>query len=250
MTNSISGSPLLDTDTLIVNRDGVDYHTTRREVHPPICDFEELPGPPKPWDGNGYHYHILNNTEEMNLGWNFLQVWDVATELEIGATSTLPAGSNVVIQVTPVQHVFFDTKGNFEFGKYTDVSECRNCIGLSSPEFNTSVKHLNYTSEMTRLGGFSCAKFNQDVSHWDVSRVTDMSSMWSGCSAFNQPLDMWDVSSVQSGGFSYLFYAATAFDQDISNWCVTNQPDKPGNFDKNAGFEGQTAKQPQWGTCQ
>ena len=30
MTNSISGSPLLDTDILIVNRGGVDYQTTRR----------------------------------------------------------------------------------------------------------------------------------------------------------------------------------------------------------------------------
>ena len=170
-------------------------------------------------------------------------------QLEIGTTRKLPAGSNVVVRVTPVQFVYFQTDGNFEFGKYTDVSECRQSLSVVSPEFNTSAKYLNYTNEMTYMLGWNCPKFNQDVSHWDTSNVTDMRGCWSGCSAFNQPLDKWDVSKVRYGNMDGMFANATAFDQDISSWCVTNLPDKPWDFDKGAGFEGNDAKQPQWGTC-
>jgi len=46
-----------------------------------------------------------------------------------------------------------------------------------------------------------------------------------------------------------MFQSASAFNQDISGWCVTNINGKPYYFDTGSGFEGQTAKQPQWGTC-
>ena len=35
-----------------------------------------------------------------------------------------------------------------------------------------------------------------DISHWDVSSVTDMSRMFEEASSFNQPLNNWDVSNV------------------------------------------------------
>ena len=46
-----------------------------------------------------------------------------------------------------------------------------------------------------------------------------------------------------------MFLDATAFDQDISGWCVPGVSYDPPNFDTGSGFEGQTAKQPKWGTC-
>jgi hypothetical protein len=147
-----------DSDRILVYRNGVNYKSTIGELKEYILAPE-----PKPWDGNGYHYHILNNTEEMDLGWDFMGVWDVNTEQEIGTTRMLPAGSNVVVRVTPVQFLYFQTNGTFEFGEYTDVSECRQNVSLSSPEFNNSVQHLNYTSEMTSMLPWSCPKFNQDV---------------------------------------------------------------------------------------
>jgi surface protein len=36
---------------------------------------------------------------------------------------------------------------------------------------------------------YEAPAFNQNISDWDVSSVTDMSSMFFGASAFNQPLD-------------------------------------------------------------
>jgi surface protein len=39
-------------------------------------------------------------------------------------------------------------------------------------------------------------EFNQDISNWDVSNVTDMRRMFSGCFRFNQDIGGWDVSKV------------------------------------------------------
>jgi len=38
--------------------------------------------------------------------------------------------------------------------------------------------------------------FNQDISAWDVSSVTEMSGMFDGATSFNQDISAWDVSSV------------------------------------------------------
>ena len=46
----------------------------------------------------------------------------------------------------------------------------------------------------TFSGGLS--SFNQDLSAWDVSSVTNMQSMFSSASAFNGDIFSWDVSSV------------------------------------------------------
>jgi len=46
-----------------------------------------------------------------------------------------------------------------------------------------------------------------------------------------------------------MFYNASVFNQDISSWCVSKITSRPGSFDSKSGFKGQTALQPQWGTC-
>jgi len=40
-------------------------------------------------------------------------------------------------------------------------------------------------------------KFNGDISGWDVSKVEDMSGMFSGTSDFNGDIGGWDVSNVE-----------------------------------------------------
>ncbi len=67
--------------------------------------------------------------------------------------------------------------------------------------------------------------FNQDISGWDVSKVTDFSQTFNGAIAFNngqgaggvgtKPLS-WNTSAVTL--MNNMFYGATSFNQNIDNW--------------------------------
>ena len=58
-----------------------------------------------------------------------------------------------------------------------------------------------------------------NISHWDVSNVTNMEYMFMG-SEFNQDISAWDVSGVQD--MSYIFNDNLLFNQDLSGWDVSN----------------------------
>lgn len=65
---------------------------------------------------------------------------------------------------------------------------------------------------------WNCTEFNEDISHWDVSKVSDMSHMFHGCKKFNQPLDKWDIVSARD--MSYMFADAESFNQSLDMWNV------------------------------
>jgi hypothetical protein len=45
----------------------------------------------------------------------------------------------------------------------------------------------------------------------------------------------------------YMFYYATEFNQDISNWCVTNIASEPDDFSTDSPLS--ESNKPVWGTC-
>ncbi|WP_286757343.1 BspA family leucine-rich repeat surface protein, partial [Roseivirga sp. UBA838] len=84
-------------------------------------------------------------------------------------------------------------------------------------------------------GMFSGAEnFNDDISHWDVSRVTDMSEMFKSASSFNADLSNWDVSNVTN--MQEMFSGASAFNGDISQWDVSKVADMSGMFKGASSF--------------
>ena len=64
-----------------------------------------------------------------------------------------------------------------------------------------------------------CPSFNQPLAGWDVSKVTSMGGMFSGCISFNQPLAGWDVSKVTNMGG--MFSGCISFNQPLAGWDVS-----------------------------
>ena len=58
-----------------------------------------------------------------------------------------------------------------------------------------------------------------DVRFWDVSKVTDMSSLFFGLESFNENISSWDVSNVEY--MSFMFYDAKKFNSPL-RWDVRN----------------------------
>jgi len=101
----------------------------------------------------------------------------------------------------------------------TKVTDMVNMFADSS--FNQNISSWD-VSNVTDMGGmfFNAQSFNQPIGNWDVSNVTRMNSMFGDADAFNQLIGDWDVSSVTD--MNDMFYYAESFNQDIGSWDLSN----------------------------
>ena len=93
-------------------------------------------------------------------------------------------------------------------------SGCKNmqfASGIDTPDLS------KVTNMQSMFSG--CTSFNQPLNSWDVSKVTDMSYMFSDCTSFNQPLNSWDVSKVNN--MNAMFSGCTSFNQPLNSWDVS-----------------------------
>ena len=84
---------------------------------------------------------------------------------------------------------------------------------------NDNINNWQTLSLQTMRNMFtSAASFNQPLSGWNVSNVTDFSYVFQFATSFNQDINIWDVqyTNIFEGMFSY----ATAFDYPLSGWSV------------------------------
>ena len=102
---------------------------------------------------------------------------------------------------------------------------------------------VSNVTDMTTM--FMYSYFNQDIGSWDVSNVTDMVGMFLGATTFNQDISSWDVSSVTS--MDVMFKNASSFNQDLTQWCVSQFPTMPDEFSTNSVLA--ASNHPVWGTC-
>ena len=71
--------------------------------------------------------------------------------------------------------------------------------------------------------------FNEDISGWDVSSVSNMSGAFEGCTSFNQDLSPWNVQNVTN--MHALFYKCANFNQDLNSWNTSSCTDFSYIFD-------------------
>ena len=108
-------------------------------------------------------------------------------------------------------------KGIFEYTKfkYIDISD------WDVSNIKSMYSMFYWCDELESVG---------DLSNWDVSNVMLMYTMFSYCSKLKSLGDIsgWDVSSVTD--MRFMFKGCESFNQDISNWNVSNVRCRVGIF--------------------
>ncbi len=115
-----------------------------------------------------------------------------------------------------------------------DTIDAKDNLDADLNLINTSkIKDMSYLFsgfDSKTESGFSL--FNGDISKWDVSKVTNMISMFRNAATFNGDISNWDVSNVTTMNSMFRGIPANAdygtpqkpnkFNRDISNWDVSN----------------------------
>ena len=92
--------------------------------------------------------------------------------------------------------------------------------GASNMVYNaTDMPDLSRVTDMSSMFN-SATSFDGDLSSWNVSSVTVTTNMFRSATSFNQPLNNWDVSSVTY--MTHMFIGATSFNQPLNNWDVSS----------------------------
>lgn len=116
-----------------------------------------------------------------------------------------------------------------------DLSQCTSLRAMfqECALFNNDISNWDVSNVSDMLGMFSNSSFNGDISNWDVGNVTNMSGMFYGNTAFNGNISNWNVSYVTD--MSNMFQDATAFDQDLGGWDIGSIETMENMFD-NSGM--------------
>ena len=176
--------------------------------------------------------------------------------LNFNSSANMDNGSCEYLGCTDDLYLEFDSSATNDDGSCLTIS-IPGCIDSSAcnfnPESNMSDGSCEYAEE-----GFECFQITQGnihqrvanwisnpdsiesiyghISDWDVSNVTDMSSLFENYLYFNDDLSSWDVSSVTD--MSYMFSSASNFTGDISSWDVSNVTDMSNMFSAASNFTG------------
>ena len=80
----------------------------------------------------------------------------------------------------------------------------------------SGINDMAFLFSSDKTHGKGLGTFNGDISSWDVSKVTNMGSMFNGATAFDQDISSWDVSKVTS--MLNMFNGAKSFKQNLNAW--------------------------------
>ena len=124
-------------------------------------------------------------------------------------------------------------------GEFPAIKLCMLDDEVALPDNASAVESIdswgNIEWKSMHAFAMGCAKLNRIPEKApDLSKVTDMSSMFYGASAFNQPLEAWDTSNVTN--MSGLFGKASSFNQPLNKWKTSKVTDMSGMFFEASAF--------------
>jgi surface protein len=88
----------------------------------------------------------------------------------------------------------------------------------NSGSTNINNWQINTGSNVSFFQMFYQCPFNQPIGSWNVSKVTNMYSMFENNSAFNQSLENW--TPISCSNFSRMFYNRIGFNGSVLNWTL------------------------------
>ena len=87
-------------------------------------------------------------------------------------------------------------------------------------EINLGDIDTSLITDMSDLFNSTDRKDFSGIENWDVSKVTNMSSMFDDAKFFNMDISQWDVRQVTD--MSHMFIFAKTFNKSLNNWNVSN----------------------------
>ena len=113
----------------------------------------------------------------------------------------------------------------------SDITSMRELFGgveqsRKRPHFNEDLSRWNVSRVTDMYCAFMCATAftGAGIGCWDVSSVTNMSCACYGATAFNEPIGDWDVSSVRY--MQHMLSGATSFNQRLGGQWATSTAGK------------------------
>ncbi len=87
-------------------------------------------------------------------------------------------------------------------------------------------------SKVTNMSSMfqNATAFDQPIGTWDVRNVVDMSGLFKGASIYNQDLSAWGSDLVGATNMQSVFDGATLFNQDLSTWDMSTASDMDAMF--------------------
>ncbi len=177
-------------------------------------------------------------------GWDTSHVTDMS-EMFAGTTFDGPLGSWDTSNVAVMRGMFADSEFNHPVGAWdtSSVTDMSDMFAVARA-FDQPIGGWD-TGDVTSMARmFQYGVFDQPVGDWDTSRVVSMNSMFFS-TPFDQPIGGWETSRVVD--MTQMFGSASAFNQDLSPWCVTLIRSEPFGFDD--GAAAWTRRRPNWGSC-
>lgn len=113
-----------------------------------------------------------------------------------------------------------------------------------SSRFNEDLSRWD-TSRVTNMNYvfYYASSFNGNISTWNTSRVVTISGMFNGAASFNGNLSLWDVSRIVD--MNSVFPEATSFNGDVSTWDTSSVTDMRAMFRNAVSFHGDISR---WNT--